>query len=249
MESWGWRLPFIVGLGFAGGAYRLRRKLSETPEFQEIAMTRSNNTAALKTLLQNNMKVIVFAVGCIAGVTVSVYTINIYLPVFLVQYIGVSYTAASVSNFISLLTAMIFMPLGGLAADHYGRERILLTGALCMTVSAFPAFYFISTGSIVSIIIAQAALGAMIGGMHGSFPAMFAEIFPTHCRCTASAIAYNIGVGVFGGMTPLVATKLLTSTNSLLAPASWLMCSCIVTSGALLMNRGEVPQRSLETTA
>ena len=46
-----------------------------------------------------------------------------------------------------------------------------------------------------------------------------AEMFPTNVRCTAGAIAYNLAFTVFGGTAPFVATALVGTTGSKLAPA------------------------------
>ena len=49
------------------------------------------------------------------------------------------------------------------------------------------------------------------------------EMFPTRIRYTAYAIAMNVGVALFGGTAPFVATYLISATGSNLAPAYYLM--------------------------
>ena len=58
------------------------------------------------------------------------------------------------------------------------------------------------------------------------------EMFPT-IRYTAYAIAMNVGVALFGGTAPFVATYLISATGSNLAPAFYLMFAA-----ALLADHG-----------
>ncbi len=49
------------------------------------------------------------------------------------------------------------------------------------------------------------------------------EHFPTSLRFSGFTFGYNIGAGVFGGTTPLVATWLIQTTSSLQAPGVYLI--------------------------
>jgi MHS family proline/betaine transporter-like MFS transporter len=61
-------------------------------------------------------------------------------------------------------------------------------------------------------------------------PAMTAvmEHFPTEVRFSGFALGYNLGAGIFGGVTPLIAAWLIHVTGSLVAPSSYLMASAAI---------------------
>jgi MFS transporter, MHS family, proline/betaine transporter len=48
-------------------------------------------------------------------------------------------------------------------------------------------------------------------------------------RCTAVALGYNLCHGLFGGLSPLVATWLMERTGDEIAPAFLIMASAAVT--------------------
>jgi MHS family proline/betaine transporter-like MFS transporter len=54
------------------------------------------------------------------------------------------------------------------------------------------------------------------------------EILPTAVRCSASAMGYNICLGLFGGTAPLVATYLVARTSGDFTPAYFLMATGLI---------------------
>ncbi len=46
--------------------------------------------------------------------------------------------------------------------------------------------------------------------VYGPIAAFLVELFPTKIRCTSMSLPYHIGNGVFGGLTPFIATLLTT---------------------------------------
>jgi MHS family proline/betaine transporter-like MFS transporter len=58
---------------------------------------------------------------------------------------------------------------------------------------------------------------------------MLVEAAPPTVRCTAVALGYNLCVGLFGGLSPLVATWLVARTGDEIAPAFLIMGSAAVT--------------------
>jgi MHS family proline/betaine transporter-like MFS transporter len=54
-------------------------------------------------------------------------------------------------------------------------------------------------------------------------------MFPTRVRFSGSAFGNNIGVGIVGGVAPLLATWLISITGFQAAPAIYLMVVCLLT--------------------
>jgi len=55
-----------------------------------------------------------------------------------------------------------------------------------------------------------------------------AELFPTATRGTGIAVAYNTSVPIFGGTAPLIATWLVATTGSQVAPSYYLIATSIL---------------------
>jgi hypothetical protein len=50
--------------------------------------------------------------------------------------------------------------------------------------------------------------------VYGPIAAFLVELFPTRIRYTSMSLPYHIGNGIFGGMTPFIATLLTTIYSS-----------------------------------
>ena len=65
-------------------------------------------------------------------------------------------------------------------------------------------------------IFIQVVLVTMV---YGPVAAFLVELFPTRIRYTSMSLPYHIGFGVFGGLTPFIATALYESSKSSATPA------------------------------
>jgi MHS family proline/betaine transporter-like MFS transporter len=63
------------------------------------------------------------------------------------------------------------------------------------------------------------------------------ELFPTRTRTTGVAIAYSLGVTIFGGFAPFVIAWLIAATGSKVAPSYYLMLAAFVSLAALMAAR------------
>jgi MHS family proline/betaine transporter-like MFS transporter len=88
------------------------------------------------------------------------------------------------------------------------------------------------------MVVGQVGLALLVAANGGVLPAAMAELAPWRVRCTVLSVAYNIGMALLGGTTPLVAAWLLSTTGFKLAPAVYLAgAGGLALIGALLMPR------------
>lgn len=98
---------------------------------------------------------------------------------------------------------------------------------------------------IASIFVGQALLGLCLA-LQTSVYLWVVELFPVHVRVTGVSVAYNIGVGICGGMGPLISdagNKVVDPKGLLSAPAIYTavfglvsLCACL--GSRLLAKRG-----------
>lgn len=234
LEEWGWRVPFIGGIFFALAGYHLRKKVGETPIFE--AMKRENLVikSPVKETLITSTPSILLGIGCLVIHTAGLHLLFIYLPTYLNRIIGLSYTESFLSNLLALTAAMLMMPLSAKLSDKAGRLRVLMWGMLSLSILIIPAFIAISQGSRETIIFSHLSLALAFGFMHGPFPSFFMELFPSPIRYTATAISYNVGVVVFGGLSPVVVTWLIGHFETRAAPGAWLLVCAGISLGSML---------------
>lgn len=64
---------------------------------------------------------------------------------------------------------------------------------------------------MVFLVFVQVVFVAMV---YGPIAAFLVELFPTRIRYTSMSLPYHIGNGIFGGLTPLIATSLYVATRT-----------------------------------
>ncbi len=217
LESWGWRIPFLLAgpLGLIGLYLRLR--LEDTPEFRDLKAKGKVVKAPLKASFGNWRSIIsVGAVGII--VHLGYFLVLIYMPTYLTETLKFEPSEAFRATAGALVVDMIVIPLAAMLSDRIGRKPVLITAGVAFVVLTIPLFLLIAQGGM-SGVLGLAALGALHGLYLGAVAATFAEIFVTQVRFGAFSIGHNVSAAIFGGGAPFLATYLVSATGSKLAPA------------------------------
>ena len=69
---------------------------------------------------------------------------------------------------------------------------------------------------VVALLFVLMVYVAMV---YGPIAAFLVELFPTRIRYTSMSLPYHIGNGIFGGLTPLIATSMYLSSKTEANPA------------------------------
>lgn len=99
-----------------------------------------------------------------------------------------------------------------------------------------------SGGSLTAVIASHALVFLLLAVPLGSAPALFVELFPESDRLSGYSVAFNLGLGLFGGLTPMIATALIATTELLTAPAMYLAIAAFIAVLSLML----MPDRSRE---
>lgn len=228
MESWGWRLPFLLAapLGLIG--VYIRRKLEDSPVFQEMSQEDEVVKAPVWALFRDHWRTLVRTTAAVLLNAVGFYVILTYMPTYLSQTVGIDPTLANISTTVSLFTYIGFIFLTGHLSDRFGRRKVLMSASVLFTLFTVPAFMLLGTDNFVIILLVQILLGAMLTLNDGSLASFLAENFPTRVRYTGFAVSFNVGNALFGGTAPAIATMLIATTGSAIAPGWYLVGAAII---------------------
>jgi MFS family permease len=80
--------------------------------------------------------------------------------------------------------------------------------------------------TMIALIVVQVLLVTMV---YGPIAAFLVEMFPTRIRYTSMSLPYHIGNGIFGGLTPFIATYLAGITSDPLAGLWYPMAVAAIT--------------------
>ncbi|MGR6902599.1 MFS transporter, partial [Glutamicibacter sp. BSL13] len=113
LESWGWRVPFFVGLLIGPVGLYIRARLEETEEFVAAEKVK----APLATLFAGHYGRLLTGSAIIGVATISVYMI-LYMPTFAVTNLGIPADAAFLGGVAAGTITLFGVPLVGHLADR-----------------------------------------------------------------------------------------------------------------------------------
>lgn len=238
MSSWGWRIPFLLALPLAFVCLRVRLKLEDTPEFEEMAEKNQVAKSPLSDVVKKNPKSVLRVVGIAIAMNGSGYIGLTYFSVYLINDLGFSKDAVYWTSAISIALACATFPLSGMLTDRYGRKPVLLAGYLGYIVIALPAFMILGATASIFVVGCVYFVYMVLNGVVQvpAFP-LFTELFPRSVRYTGVSLGFNIGTIAAGGTAPYVAAQLVESTGNSMSPAYWVMGVCAIGVATVLTIR------------
>ncbi len=159
MQSWGWRIAFLIGAAAAVTVMWLRRTMDESENFKLAAQQSSDKRGSLQVLLAHPRECLT-VVGLTLGGTVSFYTFTTYMQKFMINTAGLPEKDVSQINFVALLLFVGLQPLVGALSDRIGRRPLLIAFGIGATVCTVPLLT--AVGRVES---SSAAFGLMMIGL------------------------------------------------------------------------------------
>ncbi|MEU1522213.1 MFS transporter [Nocardia rhamnosiphila] len=227
LRDFGWRIPFLLALPLIAITLAARSKLEDSHAFIDETTKDAPAKSPLREVLTEHtaavFKVIVLSIGSNTGYWVGLIFMNIYLTTYL------GYPKSNtfwIMGGISLFVATL-MPIFGGLSDRFGRKRIITIGFLGYAILVLPTMILMDRGSFALAVGAMVVLALPMPIVQSVTYPTYAEQFPTRVRYTGLSFAFNIGTIVGGGLTPYLATWLISKTDNLLAPGFLLMIAVV----------------------
>jgi MFS family permease len=229
-ESWGWRVPFLVGLVAGPVGYYMRLKLNESPAFIATANRETKNASPLREVFITYKRRVLIGLGLVVGGSGSLYVLFVFMPTYAVKVLGLDLKAALLAPIAAGLAVAIFCPIMGRVSDTVGRKPCLIVSAVGLLAALYPCFIWLQQEtSVERLVVVEFFFGLLFSIGGGPFNAALAEMFPPQSRVTGMAVAYNFGVALFGGLAPFAVAWLIARTGDPLAPMYYVV-ACVFVS-------------------
>lgn len=236
METFGWRIPFLLALPLGLIGLYLRSQMEDTPVFQEMDNADEITGTAWSRfveLLRDYWRPILIMFGMVIALNVANYTLLAYQPTYLKATINLSDKAGSTVVLIGQLVMMLMIPFFGRWSDSTGRKPMWWGSLIGLFVLSLPLYWLMGQGfgwAIVGFVVLGLLYIPQLSTISATFPAMF----PTQVRYAGFAISYNVATAAFGGTAPLVNDAVVHETGWNLFPAVYMMGACVIGMIALL---------------
>ncbi|MFP3462502.1 MFS transporter [Arthrobacter globiformis] len=238
--SWGWRVPFLLSILLVAVGIYIRLKVEETPVFKEGMQQIAQESTTPATVIKTHGVTILRLILAFSPIVVTFYIVSVFGISYLTTH-GFSqsqtFTIIMISNFLSVIAIW----WGGRLADVYGRRRILMIGSAGTLLAAVLFFPVVNLGSFPLTLgmVAFSLVTAQFG--NAGQGALFAEAFPTHMRCTGSALALTGSNLIFAAPAPFLASWLMSISggSTVSITIAWIVIIAAALINMVMMGDGK----------
>jgi MFS family permease len=233
IQSWGWRIPFIIGVAIVPVGLIMRSRLQETVD-ADASTIHPSTGHVFSALLKNHLRPLVVALMLITSGTIATY-IGAYMTTYALSTLHMATGASMSATAVTGACLLVFSLIGGWLSDRVGRKPVYLLSKLALTAVAYPAFVAINQHHTLVALLLMAGLMGALNALGAVALVVITECFPKSVRSAGLSTVYALAVTVFGGTTQFVVAWLIHATGNPLAPAWYLIASSAIGIVAILM--------------
>jgi MHS family proline/betaine transporter-like MFS transporter len=244
LQSWGWRIPFLVGAALAATVWIARSTMEESPEFHRQLAEQTIPHSPLRHSLGNHRAAIgrAFAISALGSIT---YYVGItYVPAFLTSAGALSEGASLWLSTAAAVVVILVTPFIGLLSDRIGRKPVLAALAVGNAIFPMAMFAMMASGSHSQALAGAFVLAGLAGGVSAVGAVATAEQFPGEGRVTGLALGATGATAIFGGLTPFIAQLLVERTGYAMAPGAMIAIVGLCVLPLFLVMKETAPRHS-----
>jgi MHS family metabolite:H+ symporter-like MFS transporter len=247
--SWGWRLPFLLSFVLMLFAVWLRRRLKESPVFEQrsdvvdgVALSREELAAAEETgadgerstleaaLHQRKGKAFFLALALRFGQAGNSGLVQTFLVGYIATTVLVDESVGTTAVAVGSLVGFATIPVIGLLGDRFGRRPVYTAMTVLSMLVAVPGMLLITSGNPVLVVVAVALLlNVAVLSLFSLESVTMAELFGARTRFTQLALAKEIGGILATAIGPVVAASLTALTGHWWPIAAMLVAYSLIT--------------------
>lgn len=198
MQTFGWRIPFLIGGILCFISYYIRKQLYALKDFKQI---KSKHRYSLVNLFLNNFGRLLLGIGLASIMAIFVVSIYMFMPTYLKEIVKINAQLVGNLVIISMLCSSLSHLVFCFIMYYISPIKFFIFYLFC-TIFLFPLGYFLIASEYY---IVGLVLLAVLGGIVGVFtPILLTNLFPVETRLAGVALSYNLAMVVFGGLSPII---------------------------------------------
>jgi MHS family proline/betaine transporter-like MFS transporter len=229
--SWGWRIPFWLGMPLTLFIAYIRNGIEETPVFEKINPSTVQKHVAWPQLLPR----LVQAISLCIFLNVGFPILTIWMPFYLNHFLNIPLNTATLINTLTLLV-MIIACLGiGYISQYKGYKALFIIGLFLTFLLVTPIFKgFQLYPDFKTLLGLQCIFALLVSLSQGTFVGMINDLFKPEMRSLGVSLAFILPAAFIGGTVPLICSYVIHKTGWLLFPAIYIMLSSVIALPAAL---------------
>lgn len=212
LMSWGWRLVFLSSLFVTIAAMVIRRKLAESPVFQELKQQHAEPRKPVGEIFRHGKRPMLLVLFMNVGVSAQSYTYQVFMASYLVSSVGVSKQFVPKVLLVGAICGGIAAIGFGVLSDRVGRKPVYTAIVTALVLLPGPSFIALNTGSPIAIVV-TIVVGFILAGQGavGVQMSYFPELFGNRYRYAGVTLGREFSSVLGGGVAPLLCAALISA--------------------------------------
>ncbi|OZC91598.1 MFS transporter [Rhodococcus sp. 14-2483-1-1] len=221
LMSWGWRMVFLSSILVTIAAFIIRRKLNESPVFQELKAAQERPKAPVKEVFTNGKRPLFIVMFMTVGISAQSYTYQVFMASYMKNDIGVDATFIPKVLLIGAICGGIAAWGFGWLSDKVGRKPVYIGIVSLLVVLPIPTFMALNTGShtLITLVMIIGFILACQGAV-GVTMSYFPEMFGARYRYAGVTLGREFASVFGGGIAPLLCAALITAFSGSWVPVA-----------------------------
>lgn len=238
LYSWGWRIPFFLGLsGNLIGKY-VNKKLTETSAVATATTTAEKpKQPTFKELFRDNWRRMLMVIWVDTLVGFGYFFLTVFVPSYFITLLWFEPGVVHSVSFVTMAWFCCSVIIGGCLADKFGREKVMIIASIILACVAYPMFVMFSNKTVMSIAGGHAVLLFFFGIYFAQIPSIISPVFNKNIRFLGVSLSHNIAMAVFGAPAPLLSNYMIKLTGSSVSPAFLLAITSIISMMSIMYYR------------
>jgi MFS family permease len=243
LETFGWRIAFLLGAVTVPFGLILRRSMPETLPAAESGTAPRSQTGGGFALLRQHRRTLVLGLLVLGGGTISTYVTN-YMTTYAQRTLHMTPRIAFMATLVPNAVGLVAILFGGWLSDRVGRRPVMIWPTVIRLLITLPIFYWIvGARSALALLGGMAVLSLASNVAAGAIYPALAESLPMRVRGQGFATVYATAIALFGGTTQLVITWLIHVTGNEVAPGGYLVAANVMSLIAMALMPESAPVR------
>jgi MFS family permease len=234
-DSFGWRVPFLLGFVLIGVGLYVRLRVEESPQFSAVQKSGDVRRLPLLDVLRRNPLEVALTALVRMAEQAPFYLFVTFVLSYGTDHLGLSRDSLLSDTMIAAAIGVLTIPVASMLSDRFGRKRVYGTGVVLMAVIAFPYYGLLNTKNSGLVLLAVVVSLFAHDIMYGPQAALIAETFGTEIRYTGARLGYQMASVVAGGPAPLLAAAIISHYGNSTGVSVYILACAAISLAALLL--------------
>ena len=222
MMDWGWRVPFLASLVLAIIGLLLRNGL------EDHYVSQKEDKIPFVEILRHYPHMVWHYFVIASAIWMLYYTLFIYLPTWLHEYVHIEKTLVSTLNTYSIALGVVSIPVMAYIADKVGSVKVMRISAYAIVILIVPIFYLLEIENFVLQVMAISIMTILLCAFQAPIFATLVNALKEHkYRASFTAIILGSAAGIVGGMTPALMATAVKFSKMVEIPSIFILLMAI----------------------